>query len=311
MNSIEIISVNTSKEKGTAKKPVDSIELTYEGIVGDAHAGKWHRQVSLLSIESILAFSGIMGKSFNYGDFAENITTKGLKLNDAKPGDMLVGCDVELMITQIGKKCHGSGCAIFKEVGKCIMPDEGIFTKVIRPGKLKAGDRLEYIHKIYKIGVITLSTRASEGIYADLSGPQIISDMECFSKKTGWSIEFDYHLIPDNREMLTSILSEMIASGKDMIFTTGGTGIGPEDFTPEVVKPFLGKEIPGIMEYIRFKYGAEKPNALLSRSIAGLAKESLVFTMPGSKKAVTEYMSEITSMLEHLIHMKMGLDSHG
>ena len=96
----------------------------------------------------------------------------------------------------------------------------------------------------------------------------------------------------------------------DIIFTTGGTGIGPDDFTPEVVKPFLNKEIPGIMEYIRLKYGSIKPNALLSRSIAGLAKESLVFTMPGSKKAVTEYMSEITPMLEHLGYMKMGIDNH-
>ncbi|MEN6618651.1 MAG: molybdenum cofactor synthesis domain-containing protein [Rikenellaceae bacterium] len=310
MNSFKIISVNISKEKGIAKIPVDSVDLNYEGIAGDAHSGKWHRQVSLMSIESIDAFSEITGKNFNYGDFAENITTKGIKLNDTKPGDRLCGKNVELLITQIGKKCHGNGCSIYQEVGACIMPTEGIFAKVIKPGRLKAGDRLECKAKVYKIGVITLSTRASMGVYPDLSGPQIISDMENYAKSSGWNIEFDYHLVPDNKEMLNSILTKMIKSETDIIFTTGGTGIGPEDFTPEVVKPFFDKEIPGIMEYIRLKYGTEKPNVLVSRSIAGLSKESLIFTLPGSKKAVTEYMCEIVPLLEHLVYMKMGIDNH-
>lgn len=310
MESLEIVSVNISKEKGTSKKTVGSAELTTEGIAGDAHAGKWHRQVSLLGIESILSFSEIAGRNFNYGDFAENLTTKGIKLNDAKPGDRLVGKNIELMVTQIGKKCHADGCSILREVGKCIMPNEGIFTKVIKPGSVKAGDIIEYVPKIYKIGIITLSNRAAMGVYPDLSGPQIMSGMEAFCKKAGWRVEFDYHLIPDDKEKLTSILTEMVVAGKDMIFTTGGTGIGPEDYTPEVVKPFFDKEIPGIMDFIRFKYGAEKPNALVSRSIAGLAKESLIFTLPGSKKAVTEYMCEITPLLEHLVYMKIGIDNH-
>ena len=310
MSTIEIISVNISKEKGTPKTPVDSIELNYEGVAGDAHAGKWHRQVSLLGAESFEAFSTITGKHFNYGEFAENITTRGLKLNDTRPGDRLCNQNVDLMITQIGKKCHGSGCSIFNEVGTCIMPKEGIFAKVIKQGSLKAADILEYIPKVYRIGVITLSTRASMGVYPDLSGPQIISDMEAYAKIVGWNTVFEYHLIADDKEMLGTILKTMTESGTDIIFTTGGTGIGPEDFTPEVVKPFFDKEIPGIMEDVRLKYGAEKPNALVSRSIAGLAKESLIFTLPGSKKAVTEYMIEITPLLEHLIFMRMGIDNH-
>lgn len=310
MNSVEIISVNISNEKGTSKYPVDVVTLTNEGITGDAHAGKWHRQISLLGAESIEAFSAIAGKHFNYGEFAENITTRGLKLNDTRPGDRLCNQNVDLMITQIGKKCHGNGCSIFTEVGSCIMPKEGIFAKVIKPGSLKAGDILEYIPKVYRIGVITLSTRASMGVYPDLSGPQIISDMEAYAKTVGWKTDFSYHLIPDDKEMLGRILKTMTESGTDIIFTTGGTGIGPEDFTPEVVRPFLHKEIPGIMEHVRLKYGAEKPNALVSRSIAGLANESLIFTLPGSKKAVTEYMSEITPLLEHLLFMRMGIDNH-
>jgi molybdenum cofactor synthesis domain-containing protein len=96
----------------------------------------------------------------------------------------------------------------------------------------------------------------------------------------------------------------------DFIFTTGGTGIGPKDFTPEVVKPMLDKEIPGIMELIRTKYGAEKPNALASRSIAGVMNESLVFTLPGSVKAVNEYMTEISPTIHHMVFMLHGIDRH-
>lgn len=310
MDSLEIISVNISKEKGTSKVAVGSAELTMEGISGDAHSGKWHRQVSLLGIESIIAFQKIAGRNFNNGDFAENLTTKGIRLNETKPGDRLIGKNLELIITQIGKKCHADGCSIFREVGKCIMPNEGIFAKVVKTGKVQEGDVLEYIPKVYKIGIITLSTRASMGVYPDLSGPQIMSDMDDFCKNVGWRYEFDYRLISDDKEMLAAILTEMTAGGVDIIFTSGGTGIGPEDYTPEVVKPFLDKEIPGIMEFIRLKYGAEKPNALVSRSIAGLAKESLVFTLPGSKKAVMEYVREITPLLEHLIYMRLGIDNH-
>lgn len=310
MKSVKIISVNISERKGEIKLPVEKIILTKEGISGDAHAGKWHRQISMLGVESIEKFSSITGRSYNSGEFAENITTKGFPLNNCKPGDVFKNGNIELLVTQIGKKCHGDGCAIFRESGTCIMPKEGIFAKVVTEGCLKAGDTLEYISKVMKIGVITLSTRASEGIYEDLSGPEIISIINLYTKAKGWQTSVDYRLLPDSKEGLLTTLKEMINTGTEIIITTGGTGIGPQDFTPEVIKPLLDKEIPGIMEYIRQKYGAAKPNALLSRSIAGLAGESLLFALPGSVKAVKEYMTEICPMLEHMINMKMGLDNH-
>lgn len=96
----------------------------------------------------------------------------------------------------------------------------------------------------------------------------------------------------------------------EMIFTTGGTGIGPRDITVETVRPMLDKEIPGIMEYIRIRYGADKPNALLSRGVAGIAGNALVYTLPGSLKAVDEYMTEILKTLKHTVLMKYGLDVH-
>lgn len=310
MKGVEIISVNVSEKKGEIKIPAEKIILTKEGISGDAHAGKWHRQVSLLGVESIEKFSSITGRSYNSGEFAENITTKGLQLNSCKPGDIFKNSDVELMVTQIGKKCHGDGCAIFRESGACVMPKEGIFAKVISEGCLKAGDTLEYVPKVIKIGIITLSTRAFEGVYEDLSGPEIIGIINLFASEKGWQTTVGYRLLPDSKERLLSTLREMINEGTEIIITTGGTGIGPQDFTPEVIKSLLDKEIPGIMENIRQKYGATKSNALLSRSIAGLAGESLIFALPGSVKAVKEYMTEICPMLEHMIYMKMGLDNH-
>jgi len=109
---------------------------------------------------------------------------------------------------------------------------------------------------------------------------------------------------------LEKLLKEARKDQVDIIITTGGTGIGPRDITPDVVKPFIDKEIPGIMELIRFKYGSVKPNALISRAIAGVMSGTLIYTLPGSVKAVEEYMTEITPTLRHSIYMLHNLDAH-
>ncbi|HCT93393.1 MAG: hypothetical protein A2X19_00915 [Bacteroidetes bacterium GWE2_39_28] len=307
---LKVKSVNISVEKGTIKLPADKIELTERGITGDAHSGDWHRQVSLLSEESIREFSDITGREYNYGEFAENITISGMKLNECRPGDILEGSAITMLVTQIGKKCHGSGCAIYTETGACVMPKEGIFAKVIRGGTLKAGDELIYKPNIWKAGVITLSNRASAGIYEDKSGPHLINTLERYVASINRKIDFKYHLIPDSEVNLRATIDELMSQKCDMIFTTGGTGIGPQDITPDIVKTYIEKEIPGIMEFIRVKYGAQKPNALLSRGVAGIAGDTLIFTLPGSLGAVTEYLAEISPLLEHLIYMRMGLDTH-
>jgi molybdopterin adenylyltransferase len=307
---IKILSVNISEKKGTVKKPVESIQLTEIGVVGDAHSGKWHRQVSLLANESIAKFSEEAGRKIKYGEFAENITTKGLLLHECKPLDRFRNESLELEVTQIGKKCHGDNCSIFREVGNCVMPKEGIFARVMRNGELKTGDELQYFPKIVNIHIITLSDRASAGEYADKSGPQIKNLAETYFSGIKRQTTFIHHLIPDNPEQLTQLIKEAISEGADVIFTTGGTGIGPRDFTPETVRPLLDKEIPGIMELIRVKYGMEKPAALLSRGIAGVAGKTMIYCLPGSVKAVTEYCNEILPTIEHSIYMLEGIDSH-
>lgn len=138
----KIISLNISREKGVNKEPVEQVALKVDhGIEGDAHAGDWHRQVSLLAEESI-DFMRNQGLELEPGAFAENITTLGIELAKLPVGTRLVSGEVELEVTQIGKKCH-HGCEIFKQVGDCIMPREGIFAKVITPGTLQRGDGLE------------------------------------------------------------------------------------------------------------------------------------------------------------------------
>lgn len=145
--SIKVISVNISREKGTIKTPVPAIVLNEKGVEGDAHAGDWHRQVSLLAKESVEKWSQQAGRKVAWGEFAENITTEGITLYETHPGDRLIIGETELEVTQIGKKCHGKGCAIFREVGNCVMPTEGIFAKVIRYGKVKPGNKMEHIDK--------------------------------------------------------------------------------------------------------------------------------------------------------------------
>jgi cyclic pyranopterin phosphate synthase len=142
---MEIISVNISPGKGTPKKPVAEVELEIGvGVQGDAHSGDWHRQVSLLAEESIAKMTA-KGLEVGPGDFAENLTTRGLILHTLPLGTRLeAGDGILLEVTQIGKKCH-AGCAIRELTGECIMPEEGIFATVVVGGTLHPGDRLQVV----------------------------------------------------------------------------------------------------------------------------------------------------------------------
>jgi molybdopterin adenylyltransferase len=161
----------------------------------------------------------------------------------------------------------------------------------------------------FEVLIITLSDRASRGDYKDLSGPRISELVKEYFESLNLRCSVTNVLIPDDPEELGEIIQDS-ASGYDIIFTTGGTGIGPRDITIETIRPLLTKEIPGIMEFIRVKYGSEKPAALLSRGIAGLIGATLIYTLPGSVKAVDEYMAEILKTLLHTLEMLWGIDSH-
>lgn len=309
MEQIKILSLNVSEKKGIVKKPVQRVLLDHNGIVGDSHAGIKNRQVSMLDRKSIALFEKSTGKKVRYGDFAENITLN-LMPGTIAPLDCFRSGKVMLQVSQIGKTCHGKNCAIYTETGDCIMPTEGIFCRVLSGGELRINNILDYNPRIFNIRIITLSDRASQGDYHDLSGQEITNLINDFMAEAGRAFTTAKTVIPDDKEMLESLIKKFLDEKTDIIFTTGGTGIGPRDITPDVVRPFLDKELTGLIDYIRLKYGANNPRALISRSVAGVTGKTLVYCLPGSVNGVKEYMPEILKTLLHSIYMLNDLDIH-
>ena len=138
----KVIAVNISEKRGVVKHPIEKGFFKFNhGLEGDAHAGDWHRQVSLLGVESIDKMKALGAQGLSEGKFAENLTTEGIIVYELPIGTKLKIGEVILEVTQIGKECH-QGCEIRKLVGDCVMPREGIFTRVLTEGWIKAGDSI-------------------------------------------------------------------------------------------------------------------------------------------------------------------------
>ena len=169
------------------------------GCAGDAHSGHWHRQVSLLSREIIGEFEAETGRKITPGEFAENVTLEGVDLRSVCVMDRLVAGSVELEVTQIGKACHGDTCAIFREVGKCVMPTDGIFCRVLAGGVLRPGMLMTHEPRMLRFKVVTLSDRASAGEYIDRSGPRARDLTKEFFRGTRWRPEVDIVVLRTTR----------------------------------------------------------------------------------------------------------------
>lgn len=161
-----------------------------------------------------------------------------------------------------------------------------------------------------RIHVITMSDRAADGTYTDRSGPRLRELVEAFFNERDISIDLTSTILPDDAAGLRDEIQAQLDSETHLIFTTGGTGVGPRDNTPEVILDMADKVIPGIMELVRMKYGADKPCALLSRTVAATMGSAIVYAVPGSTKGVNEYMDEIFKTIEHLLCVVHGLDVH-
>ena len=157
-----VVAVSVSEKKGTRKHQVDQARLIEDwGLEGDAHAGKWHRQVSLLSTSSFDKARS-WGLRVGYGDFAENLAVSGFDIAKLPVGTrLLVGDAIILEMTQIGKKCH-VGCEISKLVGRCVMPLEGVFARVVRGGLVRTGDEIEFLEMEDKKGMVPDTPRSEE-----------------------------------------------------------------------------------------------------------------------------------------------------
>ena len=302
--SAKIAAVCRSTKKGVRKENIGKANLVANwGMEGDAHVGKWHRQISLLSkdsIEKMREMAREKGLALTAGDFAENLTTEGLELFTLPVGTYLQAGEALLEVTQIGKHCHHS-CEIFKQVGRCVMPKEGIFARVLAGGDVKAGDEIQIWNGI-PIGIITASDKGAKGEREDQSSREIKSLVQGIRGRV-----IDYRIVPDDKEILSQAMIGMIDElGAGMLFTTGGTGLAPRDVTPEATLSVIERTVPGLSEAMRRESMRQTPRAMLSRGIVGIRGKCLIVNLPGSPKAVRECLQIILPVLPHAFEILRG-----
>lgn len=301
----EIKAICISEKRGTQKKYIESAALKAGwGIEGDAHAGCWHRQVSLLSFDKIEDFKK-MGANVGYGAFGENIVAEGFDFAKMPVGTQLKIGDALLEITQIGKECH-SHCAIYHAVGDCIMPREGVFARVLKSGGISVGDDIEVVENAEKrpfwAAVITLSDKGYAGEREDKSGPLIKERLE----EAGFEV-IETLIMPDDGKLLAADLMRLSDQRQpDLILTTGSTGFSPRDIAPETTKAVADKDAPGIAEAIRAHSMKITPRAMLSRGVSVIRKKTLIINLPGSPKACSEALDCIMETLPHGLEVLRG-----
>ncbi|NCB94443.1 MAG: MOSC domain-containing protein [Clostridia bacterium] len=295
-----------SEKKGVQKHRIEeAVFVTDYGIEQDAHAGKWHRQVSLLSFDSLEAFKQ-RGASVIDGAFGENLIVDEFDFRHLPVGTVFQCNDVILEMTQIGKECH-SHCEIYKIMGECIMPREGVFAKVIQGGTIHVGDEMKIIDQKdrFKVAVLTLSDKGAAGDREDKSGPLIREIVE----KENYLV-IDQRMIPDDQPLIEKTLIHLCDKTKaDLVLTTGGTGFSMRDCTPEATIAVAHRMAPGISEAIR-AYSAQFTNrAMLSRGASVIRGGTLIINLPGSPKAVRESLACILPSLDHGLQILKGTAS--
>ena len=292
--------VNISLRRGTIKQQMEQVELIENyGIEGDAHAGDWHRQVSLLDQSSVDRMLELGAKGLVPGIFAENITTEGMDLCHLPLGTRLEVGDAILEVTQIGKECHHH-CQVYQQVGMCVMPLEGIFTRVIKGGVVKAGVPIS-VQSTVRAAVVTVSDKGSQGIREDRSGPVLVETLK------GYAVVNHTAIIPDERDLISKTLADLADTGEfDLILTTGGTGLAPRDVTPEATLAIVDRLVPGIPEAMRAASLKITNRAMLSRAAAGTRGRTLIINLPGSPKAAKECLEVFLPVLDHAVETLRG-----
>ena len=301
----KVIAICTSPARGTQKHQVPAARFTVEwGIEGDAHGGNWHRQVSLLSADKIAAFNA-RGANVQPGAFGENLVVEGFDFRALPVGTLLRCGDVLLEMTQIGKECH-SHCEIFKRMGECIMPTQGVFARVLEPGEIRVGDEMEIQPRTeprpWQAAVITLSDKGARGERRDESGPAIAKRLA----EAGYEV-VEQLLLADEAAPLKPQLMRLADQRQlDLVLTTGGTGFGPRDITPEATLAVAHRNAPGIAEAMRAASLAITPRAMLSRAASVIRGETLIINLPGSPKACMECMDVFLDTIPHAMGLLRG-----
>ena len=294
-----------SKERGTEKQAVPEGHFLVDfGIQGDAHAGNWHRQVSLLSYDKVEAFNQ-RGADVSDGAFGENLVVEGIDFASLPVGTRLCAGTAQLEMTQIGKECH-SHCAIYKRMGECIMPREGVFARVIQEGIIRPGDDMTAIapqeDRPFQAAVITLSDKGARGERKDESGPAAVQLLQ----EAGYQVA-ETLLIADEPEVLKKHLIRLADSRQvDLIITSGGTGFSLRDQTPEATLAVADRNAPGIAVAIRAQSMTITNRAMLSRGVSVIRGKTLIINLPGSPKAVKESLGFILESLGHGLAVLRG-----
>ena len=299
MPRIEAICV--SEAKGQRKLPVESASFrSGHGIEGDAHAGPWHRQVSLLSAEDIAAARQGGLPDLKPGDFAENAILSGLDLNSFGLGTRIrLGRSAELSITQIGKVCHAP-CQIYALTGDCIMPRRGLFARVVADGEVRVGDAAEVIRPVgrdvFQVVLLTISDRCSRGEARDTAGPAV---SEAISRSLPVHL-YRTEIIPDDQPVIVGRLKHYCDGHSiDMVVTIGGTGFSRRDVTPEASRAVIERFTPGLDEAMRAESMGKTPRGALSRAVSGIRGSTLIVNLPGSERSSVENIAAILPALEH------------
>ena len=294
-----------SKERGTEKQAVPEGHFLVDfGIQGDAHAGNWHRQVSLLSYDKVEAFNQ-RGADVSDGAFGENLVVEDIDFASLPVGTRLCAGTAQLEMTQIGKECH-SHCAIYNRMGECIMPREGVFARVIQEGIIRPGDDMTAIapqeDRPFQAAVITLSDKGARGERKDESGPAAVQLLQ----EAGYQVA-ETLLIADEPEVLKKHLIRLADSRQvDLIITSGGTGFSLRDQTPEATLAVADRNAPGIAEAIRAQSMTITNRAMLSRGVSVIRGKTLIINLPGSPKAVKESLGFILESLGHGLAVLRG-----
>ena len=205
----------------------------------------------------------------------------------------------------LSKQCH-NGCEIFRLMGDCIMPREGIFAKVLRGGMISEGDEITVEKRPLRAAILTASDSGYAGEREDVSGPTIRKILE----ENGYQVVHTI-LLPDDREVLAQEMSRIADEGvAELLVTTGGTGFSSRDCMPEATMDITERAVPGIPEAIRAYSMTITPRAMLSRAAAGIRKHTLIINLPGSPKAVKESLEYILPSLEHGLEILTGTASN-
>lgn len=303
----KIIGICTSDIRGIQKTEVPEATLIEGwGIETDAHAGKWHRQVSLLSYEKIQEFRA-KGAQIDLGAFGENLIVEGFDFRTLPVGTRFLVGDVVLEMTQIGKECH-SHCEIYHKMGDCIMPREGVFAEVIQGGTIRKGDemRMQELdpNRPFTAAVVTLSDKGAKGEREDQSGPL----MKKLLKEAGYEVKEEL-LLADEEALIKKQLIRLADQRQlNLILTTGGTGFAERDVTPEATIKVCDKMANGIAEAIRQYSMQITPRAMFSRGVAGIRKKTLIINLPGSPKAVKESLEFLLPNLDHGLKILIGTE---